>query len=94
MAKIYLDKRYRIESTSTSWNLIYREEKFNKRLGKPTTSKRTTYHATLEQALMGYCDKEFRDCDTGKELLEKLTQLRNDIQKRAEQIQFKINQVE
>jgi hypothetical protein len=43
---------------------------------------------------MGYCDKEFRDCDTGKELLEKLTQLRNDIQKRAEQIQFKINQVE
>lgn len=54
---IQLDKHYRIERDTASWNLVYEKQgEVNPNTGKPKMSRDVTYHANLKQALVTYLD--------------------------------------
>lgn len=50
---IQLDKHYRVEEDSNSWNLVYEKlGDINPKTNKPTVSSNVSYHANLKQALV------------------------------------------
>lgn len=57
---LVIDDQYRIESDSSSWNLIYEEVIEIKPDGNPKIARNTWYFANIKQCLRTYLDQSLK----------------------------------
>ena len=77
---IKLDDNYCIENDTLQFTLKYEENKgINTKTGKDIISTDQWYFPTMQQALKEYCNRQYRDCGSIGELIQKIDYLESHI---------------
>lgn len=77
-----IDDNYTIESDKYCWVLKYKSEgEINPNTGKKILSTNETYHPTIKAALKKYMDSKLKDSDTVENVLERLNEVEQIINK-------------
>lgn len=81
-AKVVLDKDYFITADNFCWTLnLEREGEISKTTGKPTVSRKQTFHGSLKYALLDYADNSLVPCKDATEILAALARVEEAINK-------------
>ena len=73
-----LDENFTVENDTNCWTLYYEKEKKNDK-GELYTSRSQTYHGSMKQALITYCDNALKPCKSVTEVLEAIHSLEKTI---------------
>jgi len=76
-----LDENFTLENDTNCWTLVYAKisDQLNDK-GNPIVSRGQTYHGSIKAALISYCDKALKPCESIVETLEKIDILEKKIQ--------------
>lgn len=81
-AKVVIDNDYFITADNFCWTLnLERFGEVNKNTGKPTVSRKQTFHGSLKGALLDYMDNCLVPSESAKEVLERLERVEQAIGK-------------
>ena len=78
-----LDSNYTLEGEKYNWILSYESEPKTAENGKKYTSKDKWYYRSIEDAIVKYLDECFKPCESVKELLTKITELKESIKSKV-----------
>lgn len=77
-----IDDKFRIEGSLNSFTLIYEEKYFDKDAKKERTSRDQWYYSNLKNCLEAYIEKSLIGSTSAKEILSKLDEVKNILNKK------------
>lgn len=72
-----IDDKFRVEGSLNFFTLIYEEKYFDDNAKKERTSRDQWYYSTLKDCLIAYIDKSVIGHDSAKDILSKLEEVKN-----------------
>lgn len=80
--KLKIDDHFTIEGNLNSFTLFYEEKYFDEDAKKERTSKDNWYYSNFRQCLEAYIEKSIVPCNSAQEILDKLEEVKNIINRK------------
>ena len=84
-----LDNNYSLEGEKYQWTLSYESETKTAENGKKYTSKDNWYYRSIDDALTKYVDECLKPCESVKEVLQRIAELKETIKENQLKEQIK-----